>query len=153
MVKLSTCSIKSKSCSLKSFRKQYYTKKLQHTFCNKYLNVRMKKITESMSAVSSASHPLCDFFLCHCSQNIIEQQLSSIFRNCSYHQTAIISPAYSNSSAIFSMSALFCSSIEDMIFTEVSSHVMFLLFSNIPVITLPAIEAQDPFSIRPIVLF
>ena len=43
MVKLSTCSIKSKSCSLKSFRKQYYTKKLQHTFCNKYLNVRMKK--------------------------------------------------------------------------------------------------------------
>lgn len=60
---------------------------------------------------------------------------------------------YTSSPAIFSMSALFASSIEDMIFTEVSSHVMFLLFSNIPFITFPAVEAQDPFSIRPMVLF
>ena len=49
--------------------------------------------------------------------------------------------------------ASFASLSEDMIFTLFSSHVMFLLFSNIPCITLAAAGAQLPFSMRPMVRF
>lgn len=55
--------------------------------------------------------------------------------------------------AIASISASFASLSEDMIFTLFSSHVMFLLFSNIPCITLAAAGAQLPFSMSPMVRF
>lgn len=58
-----------------------------------------------------------------------------------------------SSSAIASISASFASLREDMIFTLFSNHVMFLLFSNIPCITLAAAGAQLPFSMRPMVRF
>ena len=58
-----------------------------------------------------------------------------------------------SSSASASISFTFSSFTADITFTLFSVQVIFLLFSNMPLITLPAIEAQDPFSIRPIVLF
>ena len=60
---------------------------------------------------------------------------------------------FMSSSAISSNSFRFSSLREDMIFTGFSSMVIFLLFSSIPVITFPAVDAQEPFSIRPIVRF
>ena len=58
-----------------------------------------------------------------------------------------------SSSAIASICASFAAFIADLMVTVVSSHVMFLLFSNADLIMRPAVGAQVPFSITPRVRF
>lgn len=60
---------------------------------------------------------------------------------------------YASSFASFSSCAVLSAFSADLIVTVFSAKVMFLLFSNIPFITLAAVGAQVPFSIMPIVRF
>ena len=58
-----------------------------------------------------------------------------------------------SSSASASISFTFSSFTADITFTLFSVQVIFLLFSNIPFMTLAAVGAQLPFSMRPMVRF
>ena len=58
-----------------------------------------------------------------------------------------------NAFAKLSNSVWFSSLNEDLIVTASSKIFRFLLFSNMPVITFLAVDAQEPFSIKAIVLF
>jgi len=64
-----------------------------------------------------------------------------------------VSYPFISSSAIASICASFAAFIADLMVTVVSSHVMFLLFSNADLIMRPAVGAQVPFSITPRVRF
>ena len=58
-----------------------------------------------------------------------------------------------NSSARAEMSARLAADTAESIFTPAAVNDIFLLFSNIPFITFAAVDAHEPFSIKPIVLF
>ena len=92
--------------------------------------------------------------LSRCDRRVTRAELEAIAEVCCRRNVYVIADeiycnlVYDNNEFVS-----FASLSEDMIFTLFSSHVMFLLFSNIPCITLAAAGAQLPFSMSPMVRF
>lgn len=83
---------------------------------------------------------------------IIPNQPWDFFLNF-YKEAPTVQYYLHNSSANASMDAAAPSSTADLIVTVISAYVMFLLFSNIPAMTLLAVGAQEPFSRKATVRF